>query len=528
MTRSRLALATLLLVLACPPAPAQAPKENARLPLSHLESARLIPNLCLVKYRITTTSSECQAFFDQGLGYYYSYVWMESCRSFETAACYDPGCAMAWWGLSRALERRHDQGNATTALKKAQELMAGASHREQLLIRARLQEKGLWPGVGPQPSWIPAATATIDELLALYDDDEEGWYYRAQLAGGSGLFGGKLSSVPFYKALVRVNPLHPGANHELLHFYEGFQRPALGWLHAEKYIESSPGIPHPFHMQAHLATRLGRWDKTTDRSAHAVELERAYHQQMHVAPQQDEQFSHHLQILMVSLTHDGRFEEARKLKQECAAWGIQHREAWFHLHLAERNWDEALKVAEGFRRGNKVHASYLRALVYMKKGEAMRAAPEVDVLQQAYQGRRKDRKLELDLWEVQGLLLCAQGQAEAGLKLLARLVEQTKNDYSHHAWGNGASYMEEWGTAALHAGKLDVAEEAFLEALAHDRGSVRGALGLQVLCERQGRAQEATRYAELAQRCWRRAAPECLQAELLALRGMERTTGAQR
>ena len=87
----------------------------------------------------------------------------------------------------------------------------------------------------------------------------------AHLAGGFG-FGGVVSAVPFYKALLQVNPLHPGANHELVHFYENMRRPALGWPYAENYIKSSPGIPHPFHMQAHLATRIGRWDKTSDRS----------------------------------------------------------------------------------------------------------------------------------------------------------------------------------------------------------------------------------------------------------------------
>ena len=76
----------------------------------------------------------------------------------------------------------------------------------------------------------------------------------AQLANGGRDFGGDVASVPFYKALLKVDPLHPGANHELLHFYEGFRRPALGWTYAENYIKSSPGIPHAFHMQAHLAT----------------------------------------------------------------------------------------------------------------------------------------------------------------------------------------------------------------------------------------------------------------------------------
>ena len=54
--------------------------------------------------------------------------------------------------------------------------------------------------------------------------------------------------------------------------------------------------------------------------------------------------------------------------------------------------------------------------------------------------------------------------------------------------------------------------------LAHDSGSVRGALGMQVLCERQGRTEEATRFHEVAQRCWRKADPGRLETELAAMR----------
>src|SRR5207237_4249047 len=83
--------------------------------------------------------------------------------------------------------------------------------------------------------------------------------------------------------------------------------------------------------------------------------------------------------------------------------------------------------------------------------------------------------------------------------------EKTKDDYGHHSWGGGAYYMEVWGQAALAANRLDVAEEAFLEALAHDAGSAKAAMGLQTLCERQGRTDEAARYAALARRFWRHA-----------------------
>ena len=56
------------------------------------------------------------------------------------------------------------------------------------------------------------------------------------------------------------------------------------------------------------------------------------------------------------------------------------------------------------------------------------------------------------------------------MKLLKKLVDATKNDFFHHAWGNGAVYMESWGIGALEAGSATDAEEAFQEALAHDAG----------------------------------------------------------
>src|SRR5688572_94678 len=123
------------------------PKRFDKLPLSGLAPAKPFPDICVVKYRVSTRSPECQAFFDQGLGYFYSYVWMEAARSFETAARHDPDCALAWWGLSRALER-YGKSTHTDALKKADALKDKASHREQQLILARMQEKGLAPGVG--------------------------------------------------------------------------------------------------------------------------------------------------------------------------------------------------------------------------------------------------------------------------------------------------------------------------------------------------------------------------------------------
>jgi Tfp pilus assembly protein PilF len=74
--------------------------------------------------------------------------------------------------------------------------------------------------------------------------------------------------------------------------------------------------------------------------------------------------------------------------------------------------------------------------------------------------------------------------------------------------------MEIWGVAALAVGEVNQAEEAFLEALAHDPAAARAALGLQVLCEHQVRNDEAARYAELARRLWEHADAGVIDHEL--------------
>jgi tetratricopeptide (TPR) repeat protein len=532
---------TLLLVLfiaaswACAPgeALAQRPRkgkataaEPGAMPLTGLKPAVAVPDLCVYHYPVSTRSPECQRFCDQGFGYFYSYVWMEAARSFETALAHDPECASAWLGLHRALEKwgkgttptanpllavvgsavqsklpdRFTKSPRDYALESARKLMPRANHREQLLIQARLQEKGMWPDVKPDER-RKKAQASLDELLTLYEDDEEGWFWRAQIAEGPN------AGTPFYKALLRINPYHPGANHELVHFYENIRRPALGWPYAEGYMKSSPAIPHAFHMQAHLAMRVGKWQNTTDWSSKAIALERSYHKYQGVSPKDDFQFQHHLETLTRSLVHDGRFAEAKKIQAEAVDHNFHFRPEWFRMAVTQKDWAEAEKIVDHFRKSDRLSASYHAAVIALEQGNADLAAAHVDVLRQALQTKKSDRRNELRLWEVQGRLMCQTGQGEAGAKLIRRAVDKTKDDFAHHSWGGGAYYMEVWGVAALEAGLAAEADEAFQEALAHDAGSVRGALGMWALCQRVGRTEEAGRYLKVALRCWNRADP---------------------
>ncbi len=219
-----------------------------------------------------------------------------------------------------------------------------------------------------------------------------------------------------------------------------------------------------------------------------------------------------METLTRSLVHDGRFADAKKIKSMAEGYKYTYRPEWLRMALGQGDWDEAGKLIEQFRRTDKATGAYYAALVALEKGDTDQAGREIDTMRQVQQTKKSDKGLERRLWEVQGRHLCQKGDGEAGLKLFKQLVNATKNEYGHHAWGNGAVYMESWGVGALEAGSAIDAEEAFQEALAHDAGSVRGALGLWALCERLGRTEEADRYLKLAQRVWAKADPKDFSA----------------
>ena len=499
--------------------------KNQNLAHTKLKPSRVEKDLCLYRYRVYTNSPLCQAFNDQGLAYLYSYAWMESARSFETALKHDPDCVMAHIGLAKALDRWGKKSESTKVIKDAKRLEEKAAPNEKALLQAALVEYGLNenpPAAGEARQ--KAATTIIDQALSQYDDDQELWFTRAQIACNYATFGGNASSTPFYKALLKINPLHPGANHELIHFYEGQQRPALGWPHAEGYLNSSPGIHHANHMQAHLATRLGKWDKTSDRSTKAVQLETAYHKEMNVKPSEDHQFQHHVQTLLSSLTHDGRFKEATALN-DIRPDKSKPSVAWFKFLLASRDYKGADTEAKKFLKTEKNTASYLLAILHLAQNDPESAMPWVESLQQAWATGKKEKQQEFRLWEVQGLMLAAQGQYKLGARLLKRAIDKSKNDYSHHAWGNGSIFMEKLGLIALANKDFAEAEEAFLEALAHDPGSVHAALGLRRLCEVTSRKDESNDYAKLALRCWHKADSGLLEKEWDIIRSLVSENG---
>jgi tetratricopeptide (TPR) repeat protein len=89
--------------------------------------------------KVSTSSSAAQAFYDQGLAYLHSYVWIEAVRSFRQALRLDPNLAMSYVEMADAYIGLEDVAAARAACDRARAHQGHMSDGERawLLLRER-------------------------------------------------------------------------------------------------------------------------------------------------------------------------------------------------------------------------------------------------------------------------------------------------------------------------------------------------------------------------------------------------------
>ena len=90
-----------------------------------------------VHQKVTTSSSEAQAFYDQGLTLLHHYAFIDAARSFRQELRSDPDCAMCWMGLARAEQGLERREATAAAIAQAQSRAPKASAKEQTFIALR-------------------------------------------------------------------------------------------------------------------------------------------------------------------------------------------------------------------------------------------------------------------------------------------------------------------------------------------------------------------------------------------------------
>lgn len=432
----------------------------------------IVAGVGIVSQKVTTKSPTAQAFYDQGLAYLHSYVWIEAARSFHQALREDPDLAMAWMGLARAEQGMHREREATAAIERATSLAVKAteSERRHVALRAQQMEAQSAPAA-KEGEKHDAYKRAIEAAIAADPSDAELWVLRgnAEEPGpwGRGQAGG-IGAIAFYEAALARSPGHLGAHHYLVHAFENVGRHAEAASHGKVYSDAAPRVAHAQHMYGHVLPRLGRWKEALAQFEKADAIEEAYAREQKLRPGDDWHHVHNLQLLGYTYLRLGRQDDAERSFRRAFDTPIRYRQyGWQHATLAEYYLlrgrpEEALESARKLRdrtpgaraAGAAVEGETLLALGRRDEAAAAakraRAEFEAAKSDHGYDTRWIDRFVEPFIRQLEAELALAEKSSEDHLlKLADDLAANPRFD----AWGEGLFRLERIAEQAKRSGR---------------------------------------------------------------------------
>ncbi len=246
---------------------------------------------------ITTSNTESQQYFDQGLMLSFGFNHAEAGRSFYEAARQDSTCAMCWWGFAYVLGPNYNAGmepdnfeRAHDAAQKAKMYSAKVTDKEKALIDA-LQFR--------YADDTTLARAFLDSTYAVamrkvYKE------YSGDVTIAS-LFAESLMDLhpwnlwkkdgtiqPWTREIVSVlekciakEPKHPGANHFYIHAMEMSDKAEKALPSADLLRDLVPGSGHMVHMPSHTYIRIGKYHEGVIANQKAVLVDSLYMEACH-------------------------------------------------------------------------------------------------------------------------------------------------------------------------------------------------------------------------------------------------------
>jgi tetratricopeptide (TPR) repeat protein len=424
-----------------------------------------------VTQKITAKTPAAQAFYDQGLAYLHSYVWIEAARSFHQALREDPDCAMAWMGLARAEQGLNRDEESKAAIAKAKALAPKVTESERRHIELRAQQIDAQLASPPaEGEKHDAYKRAIETAIAADPKDAELWILRgnAEEPGpwGRGQAGG-IGAIAFYEAALARYPGHLGAHHYLVHAFENVGRHADAAEHGKIYAAAAPNVAHAQHMYGHVLPRLGKWKEALVQFEKADAIEENYAREEKLRPGDDWHHVHNLTLLGYTYLRLGRMEDAEKTFRRGFQTPIRFRQyGWQHATLAEYlllrgRPQEALAAARALAgrtpgaraAGAAVEGEILLALGRRDEAEAAakRARAAYDEARQAtgYDSRWIERFVAPFVRQLDAELAPSEKTAS---ETLLKLADDLSTNPRFDAWGEGLFRLERIAEQAKRSG----------------------------------------------------------------------------
>ncbi len=507
-------------------------------------TAPLFTGMGTHKHPITTTSTEAQRYFDQGLVLAYGFNHAEAARSFREAIQIDPDCAMCNWGLAYVLgpninAQMEDDAvpEAYAAIQQAVKLAKNSSAAEQAYINAmatRYTDRPLedrseldltYAEAMAQvsqsyPEDLDAATIYAESLMDTMPWDY--WTEEQEPKPATQIVIDTLESV------LQRNPNHPGAIHLYIHAVEAV-RPQDAEAAADRLGSLVPGAGHLVHMPSHIYIRVGRYHDAAVANQNAIAADDDYVTQCHAQGIYPLAYMpHNRHFLWFAATLEGNKQIADEAGKKLAASidpemmrqpGLETLQHFYSIPFFTMTrfgeWEEILQAAQPAADLKYPTGlwHYARGLAYANLDKFSEAEAE---LQQLTLLANDPELEEITIWDINatqnilkvatevltGEIAANQGDYPQAITHLRQAVTLEDNlNYDEPAdWATPVrQYL---GAALIQNQDFAAAEQAYREDLAIYPDNGWSLFGLQQSLQAQGKDSEAQQVQQQFESAW--------------------------
>jgi tetratricopeptide (TPR) repeat protein len=465
-----------------------------------------------------TKSPEAQAFYDQGLAYLHSFVWIEAARSFHQALRHDAALALAHVGLSYAYIELSKPADATNAIATAQKLSANAEDHVKRHVEARALQMAA-EDAPRDTARLAAYRRALDAAIAAFPNDVELLLKRGMAESPDPADRGQgsvLASLPFYERAIKAVGSASSASsaaHFMAHAFENNGRMKEAVEAAASYSSQAPNIPHARHMHGHELRRTGRIAEAIAQFEAADKLQREYNAKEKVAPELDWHHAHNLELLAASYQYVGQMRQAEALLKQAFALPsnllvqVVNKREYPAFLIGRGRLEEALKAAQTLTAhphpvaqaaGHTEAGFALLAMNRFAEGanasnaafRALKAAPGGQAL------------AVIPLEALQGEFRLRTAQREQGRQAMERAAQKWRSLPGPDAWTQSLFRIEALARSAREVGDWPLAARMAQLMLEHDPDYAGTHYALALVAQHDGNEATARREFDLALKAW--------------------------
>jgi tetratricopeptide (TPR) repeat protein len=468
---------------------------------------------------VSTSSPEAQAFYDQGVAYLNSFVWIEAARSFHQALRLDPELAMAQLGLSDAYVGLQELPEALEAFQRAQSGAAKMSDTERARLMIRGRQLEYLRESGDMQKYFAYRQAVAD-ALERSPEDPELWILRGFADEGSPLAhgqGGGVDTIAFYETALKFSPDSFVAHHYLAHTLENHGPVKQALEEAQTYARMAPAIPHAHHMVGHNLRRLGRTEEAIQEFLKAQELENAYYRAENIPPQYDWHHAHNLQLLGLCYQSLGQMKSAEAALQEAFRLPASvdlaefNRRAWPQFLLDRERPQEALEAAQEMI-AKSVHPMG-RLAGHSMAGQAYLAMNRVEEARSSLAQAEREMeqlpaaivKLLPDAGLLHAEIMLQEKNWSKGNALVEKLQDEMIAVPGPDAWSEALFQLESIAKMARRVGDWELVEHTAQKMVQHDPSYAGGYFAMGWVAEHRGDTAVAREKFATAEKFWSKA-----------------------